>query len=155
MGPLAMWMALTLVVVLLAIVVSALRNRVFLKLALRNIPRRPAQTALIVVGLMLSTMIIAASLGVGDTITNSIRSFVVIDGLGHTDEAIRSPTLAFLGDELFQRFDEGIRIGQRFGDGFLFNEGRRYGDSKRPNISWAYVWNCGYSLDRIAVPSKE
>jgi len=105
MGPLAMWMALTLVVVLLAIVVSALRNRVFLKLALRNIPRRPAQTALIVVGLMLSTMIIAASLGVGDTITNSIRSFVVIDGLGHTDEAIRSPTLAFLGDDYLDQSD--------------------------------------------------
>jgi len=105
MGPLAMGMAITLVVVLVAIAASALRNRVFLKLALRNIPRRPAQTALIVVGLMLSTMIIAASLGVGDTITNSIRSFVVVDGLGHTDEAIRSPTLAFLGDDYLDQSD--------------------------------------------------
>jgi ABC-type lipoprotein release transport system permease subunit len=105
MGPLALGMALTLVVVFTAITASALRNRVFLKLALRNIPRRPAQTALIVVGLMLSTMIIAASLGVGDTITNSIRSFVVVDGLGHTDEVIRSPTLAFLGDDYLDQSD--------------------------------------------------
>ena len=98
-------MALTLLIVLTAITASALRNRVFLKLALRNIPRRPAQTALIVIGLMLSTMIITASLGVGDTITNSIRSFVVIDGLGHTDETIRSPTLAFLGDDYLDQSD--------------------------------------------------
>ena len=105
MRPLAFGMALTLVIILTLITASALRNRVFLKLALRNIPRRPAQTTLIVVGLMLSTMIIAASLGVGDTITNSIRSFVVIDGLGHTDETIRSPTLAFLGDDYLDQSD--------------------------------------------------
>ena len=98
MTELAVGLSLTLAVVLLAIVGSGFKNRVFVKLALRNIPRRPAQTSLIVIGLMLSTMIIAASLGVGDTVTNSIRSFVVIDGLGHTDEVIRSPTLPFLGD---------------------------------------------------------
>jgi putative ABC transport system permease protein len=34
---------------------SALRNRVAFKMAARNIPRRRAQTALIVVGLMLAT----------------------------------------------------------------------------------------------------
>jgi hypothetical protein len=28
--------------------------------------------------------------------------------------------LALLGDELFQRFDQRIRIAQGFGDGFLF-----------------------------------
>ena len=28
--------------------------------------------------------------------------------------------VAFLGDELLQGFDEGIRIAQRLGDGFLF-----------------------------------
>ncbi|MCH8223580.1 MAG: FtsX-like permease family protein [Chloroflexi bacterium] len=99
MTELAVGLALTLAVVLLGIAISGFRNRVFVKLALRNIPRRPAQTSLIVIGLMLSTMIIAASLGVGDTVTNSIRSFVVVDGLGHTDEVIRSPTFAFLGDD--------------------------------------------------------
>ena len=36
----------------------AVINRIVLKIGLRNIPRRPAQTALIVVGLMLSTLII-------------------------------------------------------------------------------------------------
>lgn len=67
--------------------VMALRNRVMLKMALRNIPRRKAQTALIVVGVMISTLIMAASFGTGDTISFSIRK-AVIDGLGAIDEII-------------------------------------------------------------------
>ena len=62
----------------------ALRNRVMLKMALRNIPRRKAQTALIVVGIMISTLIMAASFGTGDTLTFSIRK-AVVDGLGTID----------------------------------------------------------------------
>ena len=68
----------------------AMRNRILLKLALRNIPRRPAQTVLIVIGLMLSTTIISASLAIGDTVTGSIRS-VVLDALGNTDIRLRTP----------------------------------------------------------------
>ncbi|MFN0096195.1 MAG: FtsX-like permease family protein [Dehalococcoidia bacterium] len=52
----------------------AVRNPVMFKTGLRNIPRRPAQTALIVVGLMLSTLIVAAAFGTGDTLTHSITS---------------------------------------------------------------------------------
>ena len=36
--------------------------------------------------------------------------------------------LAFFGEELLQGFDEGIRIAQRLGDGFLFGFGGREGD---------------------------
>ena len=36
--------------------------------------------------------------------------------------------LAFFGDELLQGFDEGIRIGERLGDGFLFGFGGGEGD---------------------------
>ena len=36
--------------------------------------------------------------------------------------------LAFFGDELLQGFDEGIRIAQGLGDGFLFGFGRWEGD---------------------------
>ncbi len=67
----------------------ALRNRVMLKMALRNIPRRKAQTALIVVGIMISTLIMAASFGTGDTLTFSIRQ-AVVDGLGTIDEFVIS-----------------------------------------------------------------
>ena len=65
------------------------RNPVMLKMGLRNIPRRRAQTALIIVGIMISTLIMAAAFGTGDTINFSIRSQAV-DALGPIDEIIVS-----------------------------------------------------------------
>ena len=74
----------------LAIVaVMALRNRIMLKLGLRNIPRRRAQTVLVIVGVMLSTMIAAAAFGTGDTISHSIR-VESVTALGNIDEIIFS-----------------------------------------------------------------
>ena len=69
--------------------ILAARNRVMLKMGLRNIPRRKAQTALIIVGIMISTLIMAASFGTGDTLTFSIRK-AVVDGLGTIDEFVLS-----------------------------------------------------------------
>ncbi|MDA1257588.1 MAG: FtsX-like permease family protein [Chloroflexi bacterium] len=87
---LATSLAAILAITSLVIIVMALRNRILMKLALRNIPRRRAQTVLIVIGLMLSTTIISASLAIGDTVTGSIRG-VVLDALGHTDLRLRTP----------------------------------------------------------------
>ena len=75
--------------VLAIIAFMGLRNRVMLKMALRNIPRRKAQTALIIFGIMISTLIMAASFGTGDTLTFSIRK-AVVDGLGTIDEFVLS-----------------------------------------------------------------
>ena len=58
-------------VILVAVGALALRNPLIFKLGTRNIGRRKAQTVLIVTGLMLSTLIIATALGVGDTINYS------------------------------------------------------------------------------------
>src|SRR3972149_11008569 len=77
----------------------ALRNRVLLKLGVRNIPRRRGRTTLIVVGLMLGTVIIAAALSTGDTMTNTIRSSV-LTSLGNIDEGI-SVSGAETGEDLF------------------------------------------------------
>ena len=74
---------------LAVVCVLALRSRVMLKMALRNIPRRKAQTTLIIVGIMISTLIMAASFGTGDTLTFSIKKSVV-DGLGTIDEFVIS-----------------------------------------------------------------
>ena len=74
---------------LATVVVMALRSRIMLKLGLRNIPRRRAQSVLIVIGIMLSTMIAAAAFGTGDTISHSIRTESVIL-LGTIDEVIFS-----------------------------------------------------------------
>jgi len=85
---LALFGGVTLVVVLLA-----LRNPLLLRLGLRNIPRRRAQTVLIVVGLMLSTAIITSAFGTGDTMSYSIRN-AAVTSLGRVDEVVVSNTTA-------------------------------------------------------------
>ena len=87
----------TLLILILAIGIIAIRNRFLIKLSLRNIPRRRTQSVLIIVGLMLSSTIVAASLAIGDTITASIRN-AVLDGLGDTDIRISKPVFGDLGD---------------------------------------------------------
>ena len=72
---------------LAVVALMAWRNRIMLKLALRNIPRRRAQTILIIIGVMLSTLIISAAFGIGDTINYSIRNDAV-EALGPIDEII-------------------------------------------------------------------
>lgn len=72
---------------LLSVAFIAWRRPVIFKLGIRNIPRRKTQTALIVVGLMLATLIISAALGTGDTLNHSVRS-AAIDGLGPVDEIV-------------------------------------------------------------------
>lgn len=79
-------------VVLFAVSVSvvvfiALRYPTLFRLGLRNVPRRPAQTILIVLGLMLSTLLIAAAFTTGDTLDHSIR-VEVLDALGEVDERV-------------------------------------------------------------------
>jgi putative ABC transport system permease protein len=64
-----------------------LRNRVLVKLAFRSVGRRRGRSALIVIGLMLGTTIIAAALTTGDTMSHTIRSTAVAT-LGATDETI-------------------------------------------------------------------
>jgi putative ABC transport system permease protein len=87
--------ASTLLVILLAglgiasgaLGVLAIRNRILVKLALRSVGRRRGRSALIVVGLMLGTTIIAAALTTGDTMSHTIRTTAVAT-LGATDETI-------------------------------------------------------------------
>ncbi len=78
------------------LVLSALRNRVLLKMAARNVPRRPANTLLTVLGLMLAAMIFSASFATGDTLTHSIRKLAV-DYLGETDIIVMREGVEFGG----------------------------------------------------------
>jgi putative ABC transport system permease protein len=86
-GTLAAVLAALLGFSLAGIAVLAIRNRILFKLGVRNVPRRPGRTALIVVGLMLGTTIIAAAMTTGDTMSNTIRSSAVT-ALGQTDELV-------------------------------------------------------------------
>ena len=73
-----------------ALVVLALRNRLLLVLAVRNIPRRRAQSALITLGLALATVIVTTALNTGDTMSYTVRSLVA-GTVGRADEVIVKP----------------------------------------------------------------
>ena len=81
--------------VLLFLLAVSLRSRIIAKMGLRNIPRRPAQSLLIILGLTLSTVIIVSSLAIGDTLTYSLRRQAV-DAYGQIDEVLAPPILGTL-----------------------------------------------------------
>jgi putative ABC transport system permease protein len=87
LGTLATLLIVVLAAFLGAVVVLAVRSRVFARLALRNVVRRRGRSALIVTGLMLATTIIAAALATGDTVSHTVRSSV-LTALGSTDEMV-------------------------------------------------------------------
>ncbi|MFN2227885.1 MAG: ABC transporter permease [Anaerolineae bacterium] len=90
-------------VILAAVALIAWRFPLAFRLGLRNLPRRKAQTALVVGGLALSTLIITSALGIGDTIDYSTKSGVYED-LGAIDVQISS---ANVGTEAGVSFSSG------------------------------------------------
>ena len=74
-------------IVLLVLGGLALKNGVLLRMSLRNIPRRPAQSVLILFGLMLASLIITASFAVGDTLSYSLKQ-IQLKQIGGIDEAV-------------------------------------------------------------------
>ena len=87
MNTIMIWMLSIFLIVTAVVAVLALRNKLFFKMGLRNIPRRRAQTVLIIVGLMLSTVIITSAFSTGDTVSYSIRN-ATIQNLGFIDESV-------------------------------------------------------------------
>ena len=81
--------------VLLFLLVMGLRYRTIAKLGVRNIPRRRSQSALIVLGLTLSTIIIVSALSIGDTLSFSVRRHA-INAYGAIDQVISPPMLSAL-----------------------------------------------------------
>src|ERR671917_397031 len=67
----------------------ALRDRTSFRMAGRNIPRRKAQSALIVAGLMLATVLFSAAFTTGDTLTNSLR-VQALENIGRVDVVVRA-----------------------------------------------------------------
>jgi putative ABC transport system permease protein len=94
----------------------AIRNLVFFRIGVRNIGRRAGRSALIVVGLMLATAIIAAALGTGDTMARAVRSGA-FESLGSSDEwiTVKAAKLDFAdshtGNSGVRPFDErAVRV---------------------------------------------
>src|SRR5215208_4437545 len=67
----------------------ALGDRVAFKMAARNVPRRKTQTALIVMGLMLATLLFSAAFTTGDTLTNSLR-IQALENIGRVDVVVKA-----------------------------------------------------------------
>lgn len=95
----------------LILVVLALRNRVAFKMAARNIPRRKTQSALIVAGLMLATLLFSASFTTGDTLTQSIRT-QALEQIGQTDVVVKKDAPdsggQFAGSQQEAYFDQNV-----------------------------------------------
>lgn len=90
----ALFLALALGLVLAAVALFSLRNPIIGKLGIRNIPRRPTQSLLIILGLTLGTLIIVAALSLGDTLNNTVQR-QAIDAYGQIDQVVAP---SFLGD---------------------------------------------------------
>ena len=86
-------------------VVIGLRHRVAVRVGLRNLPRRRTQTALIVFGLMLATLLFSVSFSTGDTLTNSFRQ-QALDGLGEVDVLVQGEPVE--GQGRLPYFDERV-----------------------------------------------
>jgi putative ABC transport system permease protein len=81
------------------------RNRIMFLVGVRNIPRRRAQTILIIVGLMLSTLIISTAFSIGDTAEYSITN-QAYDRLHSVDEIFQAQT----GDDESDPFEGGSSV---------------------------------------------
>jgi putative ABC transport system permease protein len=114
------------VIVLLVILLLAARRRVLVRMALRNITRRRKYSAIVVVGLLIATAMISASLVVGDTLDYVIKSDV-FESLGDTDIVLT------IEDDtgIYQFFEEGVAYDliERLETGSL-----RYIDEVAPSI---------------------
>jgi putative ABC transport system permease protein len=96
----AIYLAIGFVILGGSLLIQSFRNPILVKLGVRNIPKRPTQTILIIIGLMLSTVIIGASFGIGDTVYNSIR-IAALESSGYVDETIGSPSSKFSSNGYF------------------------------------------------------
>jgi len=93
----------------------AWRQPVLVRMGLRNAIRRPAQTTLIVVGLMLSTLIISAAFSTGDTVGYSITN-TIYESFEDADLLIAySSGEATARDDAFLNDDFLAALRQQFG----------------------------------------
>src|SRR4051794_25900107 len=73
--------------VVLALLGVVFRRPVLWRIGLRNVPRRPGSSLLVVAGLALGTAVVTRALFTGDTMTFTVRSLVA-DSLGRVDEVV-------------------------------------------------------------------
>ena len=80
----------TTLVVAIVLAMAGWRNPLLLRLAWRNVPRRPGFAVLITLGLTIGTVILSSAFTTGDTMSQSVRT-VVAGVLGSADEVVFIP----------------------------------------------------------------
>ena len=88
MSSIAMGLGVLFVIIAAVVAYIAVRSPIVARMGVRNVPRRKTQTALIVVGLMLATAIMASAFTTGDSISYSIEGSVK-DSLRTLDQVVR------------------------------------------------------------------
>src|SRR6266481_5337764 len=106
---------LTIILVVITLVIIggvglfAVRNAIFFRMGVRNIPRRRTQMVLIVFALMLSTTLLSSVLATGDVITAAVQT-VAVSNLGNVDEAIQSSgSPGFFDDRIYFELRNRVR----------------------------------------------
>ena len=86
-----------------------IRQPILIRMAVRNVPRRKAQTILIVLGLMLATMIISSAFTTGDSVSHSIERIATQD-LRNLDQLVRvaRDSDVWKGKAVPQQFDQDL-----------------------------------------------
>jgi predicted PurR-regulated permease PerM len=109
-GTLTVLMFIVLIIVL-AITVMALTNRIIFKMAARNFSRRKAQSAIVISGLMIGTAIISSALVVQDTVTYA-NEVDVYRSLGEIDEEVwglnNFGTVAYFSESIYESMDRNL-----------------------------------------------
>lgn len=123
MTPIANLFLGTFGVVLLVILVLIIRNRILFSIAIRNMVRHRAQTLVVIGGLLIGSMVISASMTVGDSLQYS-RTVSIYDELGSLDISIRA-----------LNWDNGAYLNMSVYDAYATNESfTKYTDAITPTI---------------------
>ncbi len=94
-----MWIVVAIVGVAAAVIAFIfLKRPILVRMGLRNIPRRRAQTVLVTMGLTLATIIVTIAFSTGDSLAVSIRN-LALDGLQRIDHIIEEEEWIAAGRE--------------------------------------------------------
>ncbi len=105
-------LSLIVTVMLLSVVVLAFKNKILFTMGVRNFSRRPKETVIIVIGLLVSTAIISGSLIAGETV-NYIIEKATYDGLGTVDETVASGGQNFFSYAVYEKLSSDSNVTSR------------------------------------------
>src|SRR5882762_6335980 len=96
-----------------AVTFEAVRRPVLWRIAVRNVLRRPKQTATVIAGLLVGTAIISSALVAGDSARLAIRGYVY-QSLGDVDESVAIPGYPYFPEAVADAFANDAKVKGHF-----------------------------------------